>query len=124
MEHRLSPRTKLNIAVALQSEHGDSLFCRTKDISTDGIYLYAAAPQLRRHALVKLVVADDPAEDEPVAYPAMVVRVDQSGLGLMFQETGEQLREALRHPSYWRAVKTVAGPVRFVADDCSNNDVG
>lgn len=101
MEHRLSARKSLGIDVVVYYNGLGMLRCRSKDISADGLYVETSATRLPLNAPVEVAIAVK--EDNHVVLnlvPAMVARVTDSGLGLMFTEPNQKIYECLQDPEF------------------------
>ena len=101
MEHRLSTRKPLGIDIVLYYNGLGMVRCRSTDISADGLHIETAATRLPLHAPVEVAIALRE-EDHIVLnlLPAMVARVTESGLGLMFRESNQKIYECLQDPHY------------------------
>lgn len=100
MEHRLSPRKPMDLSVVLYYKGIGMLRCRAKDVSADGLYLDTEQQALRLHTPVEVAIATREAAGISVSIlPAMVVRVERNGVGLMFKETNHRIYEAMQAPT-------------------------
>ncbi len=85
MEHRLSSRTALNLNVIIFHSGLGMLQSKTVDISRHGVLVKTNHITLPLHALVDIAFpAFDPKRTELQRLPAMVVRLTDDGVGLMF----------------------------------------
>jgi hypothetical protein len=94
-EHRQNPRTKVTVAVELQSERASApLHVKTADLSIDGLYVEMMFT-LEIGAKLKIVLWID---DVKVSTGGVVVTRDlQVGNGIEFTDMAPEDRERLKH---------------------------
>lgn len=86
MEHRLSLRNPLTMNVVIYYNGLGLLQGRSIDVSRHGMLVDTGPMTLPLHAMVDLAFPLDPGEysSPPQRTPAMVVRIADEGVGLMF----------------------------------------
>ena len=87
MEHRLSLRTPLMMNVVIYYNGLGLLQARSLDVSRHGMLVYTGKMSLPLHAMVDVTFPLDSGgkpSSPPPRTPAMVVRLADKGVGLMF----------------------------------------
>ncbi len=86
MEHRMSYRTPLTMNVAIYYNGLGLLQGRALDVSRHGMFVHTGVMTLPLHAMVDVAfpVAMSKYASPPQRTPAMVVRLGNGGVGLMF----------------------------------------
>ena len=91
MEHRLSPRMATDFSAVVKM--GDrKVRCRVKNVNADGMYIQASLKDVRLHMPLQVTVENKYGPLHMI-YSAMIVRLDERGIGLMFTETRSTLLE-------------------------------
>ncbi len=91
MEHRLSLRTPLRMNVAIYYNSLGLLQGRSLDVSRHGMFVVTGPIMLPLHAIVDVAFPLESGKHGkvPQRTPAMVVRVGNEGVGLMFSKEFE-----------------------------------
>ena len=93
MEHRLSLRTPLKINVAIYYNGLGLLRGRSLDVSRHGMFVSTGTMVLPLHAIVDVAFPLETGKhsESPPRTPAMVVRLANEGVGLMFAKEVKQV---------------------------------
>ena len=88
MEHRLSLRTPLTMNVAIYYNGLGLLQGRSLDVSRHGMFVATGPMVLPLHAIVDVAFPLESGKRKgvPQRTPAMVVRMNREGIGLMFSK--------------------------------------
>lgn len=88
MEHRLSIRTPLRMNVVIYYSGLGLVQAHSLDISRNGMLVHTGPMSLPLHAMVDVAfpLEADERTDPPQRTPAMVVRLANEGVGLMFAD--------------------------------------
>lgn len=84
MEHRLSARVPFNSSVAIYYNSLGLLQGQAVDVSRHGMFVRTGHMVLPLHALVEIAFPSQKTSAPASRTPAMVVRVANNGIGLMF----------------------------------------
>jgi len=99
MEHRLSLRTPLRMNVAIYYNGLGLLQGRSLDVSRHGMFVVTGPMVLPLHAIVDVAFPLESGRGKiPQRTPAMVVRIANEGVGLMFSKEFEP--NSLEHWEY------------------------
>lgn len=91
-DRRENMRVKLTREVMLSADRMAALFCETRDISTEGMYIEMGETNLTRDTVVEVTISLPVGEEEKThKLRARVMRVSDTGAGLQFDglEVGE-----------------------------------
>ena len=99
MEHRLSLRTPLTMNVAIYYNGLGLLQGRSLDVSRHGMFVATGPMVLPLHAIVDVAfpLESGKRNEVPQRTPAMVVRLNREGIGLMFSKEVTAIPLGLNH---------------------------
>ncbi len=97
MEHRRSTRHDFELAVGIYHRGAWIGTCRTKDISTGGMFLKTRPGSLKKHSLIE-VAFDQPGRVGVKRYrlSSLVIHGTDTGIGVMFRNQNTEAHAALR----------------------------
>ncbi len=99
MEHRFSSRSRMGFDVVLYENGIPFGVGIGRDISLLGMYVETPSAQsLRRHQILEVEFAGKTrsAQSRRYRFPAMVVRHESDGIGLIFETSDRLTRDAVR----------------------------
>ena len=97
IEHRHSKRVDVAQKISIYHRGTFVANCKIKDISTEGMALWAGPLQYHRNTVLELEVSTaDEASSGSVRIPAIVVYSAAKVLGLMFTQVNESALQSLR----------------------------
>ena len=97
MDRRIGRRDGLDLKVVVSVRGQAVVVGRVRDLGLFGMYLRTDGPTLPRHSLVEAGISvGRPGAYRFVRLPAMVVRTDAEGIGLMFDPQDPVTRSGVR----------------------------
>lgn len=96
IEHRHTKRVAVSEKVSIYHRGSVVAHCKTKDLSVDGMALWAGPLQFHRNTMLEVEFSTNDDSHEPIRLPALVVYSASRELGLMFTHSSHTAREYLR----------------------------
>lgn len=96
MEQRWNIRMPVRTNVCIRSPDSEAVAGRTRDLSFEGMYVETAPDTVSAHTFVQIEFAvRDGANWAVVKTPAMIVRSEEDGVGLMFPDYDDTVFDGL-----------------------------
>jgi hypothetical protein len=96
IEHRHTKRVAVSDTVSIYHRNTLVAHCKTKDITVDGMALWAGPLQYHRNTMLEVEFADGDKPRKSLRLPAIVVYSATKVLGLMFTRTSDEVQAYLR----------------------------
>lgn len=97
IEHRHSKRVETTEKISIHHRGTFVAACKMKDISTDGMALWAGPLQYHRNTMLEVEIGEPHnITEDRIRIPAIVVYSDAKVLGLMFTQVNELALQSLR----------------------------
>lgn len=97
IEHRHAKRVALTKKISIYHRGNFVANCKAKNISLDGVALWAGPMQYHRNTMLDVKIDyDEKNSFDSIVLPAIVVHSSSDVLGLMFRQVDEQAQQIIR----------------------------